>query len=74
MQIHLASTFGTRLSAVAAKSGLALAGLALSVAAMPAAADDVANYPERTISWVVPFPPGGAMDAIARWPPYRTFW
>ncbi|MDN3988087.1 Bug family tripartite tricarboxylate transporter substrate binding protein [Zwartia vadi] len=24
------------------------------------------NYPDRAITWVVPFPPGGAMDAIAR--------
>lgn len=67
MQTHLAYQSGTRLSAFATRFGLSLAGLALSVAALPAAAaDDVENYPERTISWVVPFPPGGAMDAIAR--------
>jgi len=66
MQTHLAPQ-STRLSALATKFGLSLAGLALGITAMPAAAADaVENYPERTISWVVPFPPGGAMDAIAR--------
>jgi len=43
---------------------LALAALALPVAfAAPVAA---AAYPERPITWIVPFPPSGAMDIIAR--------
>ncbi|ART48038.1 Bug family tripartite tricarboxylate transporter substrate binding protein [Acidovorax carolinensis] len=41
---------------------LALAGLGLTAHAQPAAAD----WPNKPIRWVVPFPPGGAMDAIAR--------
>ena len=41
---------------------LALVGLGLSAHAQPAAAD----WPNKPIRWVVPFPPGGAMDAIAR--------
>lgn len=50
------------------KAGFAVAGLALALggATSAAAADAAADYPQRTISWVVPFPPGGAMDAIAR--------
>ena len=41
---------------------LALAGLGLTAHAQTAATD----WPNKPIRWVVPFPPGGAMDAIAR--------
>ena len=41
---------------------LALTGLGLAAHAQPAATD----WPNKPIRWVVPFPPGGAMDAIAR--------
>ena len=43
-------------------TGLALCGAAL---AAPLAAH-AASYPDRPVKWVVPFPPGGAMDSIAR--------
>lgn len=42
------------LTLVTASSLMALSNTALSA------------YPERPISWIVPFPPGGAMDVIAR--------
>ena len=41
---------------------LALAGLGLTAHAQTTATD----WPNKPIRWVVPFPPGGAMDAIAR--------
>ena len=42
---------------------LACAGLAILGGAPAARAD---GYPERPVKWIVPFPPGGAMDSIAR--------
>ncbi|WP_371809042.1 tripartite tricarboxylate transporter substrate binding protein [Acidovorax sp. SRB_24] len=42
-------------------SGLALTALPTAHAQAPAD-----NWPSKPIRWVVPFPPGGAMDAIAR--------
>ena len=42
---------------------LACAGLAMLAGATAARAD---GYPERPVKWIVPFPPGGAMDSIAR--------
>ena len=38
----------------------------LSVSSTLAFAAHANDFPSRTITWVVPFPPGGAMDAIAR--------
>jgi tripartite-type tricarboxylate transporter receptor subunit TctC len=48
------------------KVGVAVAGIAMALSSHPSMANSVSNYPDRPISWVVPFPPGGAMDAIAR--------
>ena len=54
-------------SRLAARAALAAAGLVATLGiATSAYAADASNYPERPISWIVPFPPGGAMDAIAR--------
>ena len=45
----------------------ALAGVALTACALPSFAQaTVGNWPDKPVKWIVPFPPGGAMDAIAR--------
>ena len=54
-QIHHA--LGLALCIAAASSGLAAAAVAT---------EDPARYPSKSIRFVVPFPPGGGNDTIAR--------
>jgi tripartite-type tricarboxylate transporter receptor subunit TctC len=43
-----------------------IATLLFAGAYLPAAADDTQKYPDKTIRMIVPFPPGGPADTIAR--------
>ncbi len=46
--------------------GISILSAAAMLASFSVNTQAFAAYPERPITWVVPFPPGGAMDVIAR--------
>ena len=43
-----------------------LALLALGIIGLPGGAARAADYPVRPIHWIVPYPPGGTTDVLAR--------
>ena len=45
---------------------LALTALAFFACAMPALAQDAKDYPAKPIRFIVPYPPGGGTDVVAR--------
>ena len=66
-QKNLATNFSIKKHLNLIKVGVAVTGIAMALSSNSSMANSSAtNYPDRPISWVVPFPPGGAMDAIAR--------
>ena len=45
---------------------LVVAGAAAVLAAMPTAAAAQSDWPNRPVRFIVPFPPGGTVDPLAR--------
>ena len=63
MQSRQASARTGRAGAMASKLAMVIA---LSLQLLPGAAQSQTNYPNRPVTLVVPVPPGGILDAVAR--------